>query len=251
MSQVIMVATIGDKELHIGKCTHAQARILTKKEHGEIRDGKLHLRIRPIHLQIATGHGFKSPDDDPNVSRAELHRREEWLKGLLVNTLKAEEKVGVSTLKEIQEGVRQELGSPVSRTIRASEVPEVEMTEEEVQEFYQEYEDAELPDDLWDDTRYGEPLETTAAINKLWGLESHETGLDWTLKRQNLIWETDRKIAALIKKQFEEWEGDPDAIKTVTAEMHTKNPKLSDRWRFRKKGDGAIMIPVEGLSEAE
>lgn len=86
MSHVIMVARVGDQEVHVGKCTHAQARILVKKEHGRIEDGKIVLNLRPVHVQVAEQ--MIERDANPNVSKAELNRRMEWLRevaGVVVN----------------------------------------------------------------------------------------------------------------------------------------------------------------------
>jgi|APSaa5957512622_1039677.scaffolds.fasta_scaffold36023_5 hypothetical protein len=81
MSQIIMFARVGDEDIHVGKCTHAQARIITKKGHGEVEDGKLRLNIRPVHLEVAE-RAVHEPTD-PNVSKKELQRRIEWLRGLM------------------------------------------------------------------------------------------------------------------------------------------------------------------------
>ena len=89
MSQVIMFTRVGDEEVHIGKCTHAQARILEKKQHGRIENGKLFLNVRPVHLAVAEAWLEHSPSD-PNVSKAELQRRMEWLKKLMGHVATAE-----------------------------------------------------------------------------------------------------------------------------------------------------------------
>tara|TARA_R110000824_G_scaffold68263_9_gene176743 strand:+ start:103 stop:762 length:660 start_codon:yes stop_codon:yes gene_type:complete len=113
MSNVLMVTQIGDQELHVGKCTHAQARIITKKKHGEIRDGKLYLQLRPIHLQTAFSQVETEPRD-PNVSKAELARRMEWLKSLVGGITQAELRTNVRGPSYWQDRI-QKWGAPQKR----------------------------------------------------------------------------------------------------------------------------------------
>jgi hypothetical protein len=92
MAQTVLVITkVGDQELHVGKCSHAQARILSKKGHGRIEGSKLFVNLRPVHLHVATN---VTQEPDPNVSQAELDRRLEWLTSIVQATVHAETKVG-------------------------------------------------------------------------------------------------------------------------------------------------------------
>lgn len=86
---VTMVATVGGQELVIGQCLPAQARILTKKGHGKLVDGKLQVAIRPVHLAVAVNTVVEG-SDDPNVSNAELERRLDWLRTIMNAVVKSE-----------------------------------------------------------------------------------------------------------------------------------------------------------------
>ena len=90
MRQVIMFTRVGDEEIHIGKCTHAQARIIEKRKHGKIESGKLFLNLRPVHLAAAKGMLEITAERDPNVSEAELRRRMEWLERLVGHVAQVE-----------------------------------------------------------------------------------------------------------------------------------------------------------------
>ena len=243
MSQVIMVADIGGKELHIGKCTHAQARILTKKEHGEIREGKLYLHIRPLHLQIAASHSFRAPEDDDNVSNAELKRREMWLTNLIGKTIEVEEKARKSGIKEIVEGADLAARSHTYKGIVFQE--EKELTEDEVADFFREAPEdlPELPTDMWGGGGPGRDWPADlAAVNRYWYLDSHESGSDWTMERQGIAEKAAVLLAQQLVRQAAEWEGDSEAIRIVAVPLRPRK-KLSDRWEFQELGEGYIMVP--------
>jgi len=101
MSQVIMFARMDSEDIHVGKCTHAQARILEKKGHGQIEDGKLRLNIRPVHLMAAENQRVIG-DPDPNVSKAELERRIKWLQSLMapIALMESSSEQGILILRE-------------------------------------------------------------------------------------------------------------------------------------------------------
>jgi hypothetical protein len=82
VKKIKMVTRLGDQEVVVGECSSAQARILSKKEHGKFVDGKLMFSNRPIHADMAVN-SIASEDKDPNVSTAEVRRRLDWFRGLL------------------------------------------------------------------------------------------------------------------------------------------------------------------------
>jgi len=68
--------------------SHAQARILVKKEHGKIEKGELHVQLRPLHLTTALYSGGRHKDDDDNVSKAEIQRRLDWVRHIFAGVFK-------------------------------------------------------------------------------------------------------------------------------------------------------------------
>jgi len=88
---VLMVTQLGDQEIQVGRCSHAQARLMAKKNHGRIKNGKLYIQLRPVHVDAAQNsiHTLQKTHD-PQVSRAELDRRLEWLKGLVSGVTKCQ-----------------------------------------------------------------------------------------------------------------------------------------------------------------
>jgi hypothetical protein len=83
---VLMVTQLGDQEIQVGRCSHAQARLMVKKEHGIIKKGKLYIQLRPVHLKAAeySIHALRGTHN-PQVSQAELDRRLSWFKELVAN----------------------------------------------------------------------------------------------------------------------------------------------------------------------
>lgn len=87
--KIKMVTRLGGEEFTVGECSPAQARILSKKDHAKLVDGKLLVSIRPFHLDMAVNDvaagGMSITPRDPNVSDAELGRRLDWFRSLLGN----------------------------------------------------------------------------------------------------------------------------------------------------------------------
>lgn len=84
MSKNVQMSTmIGGQAISIGQCLPAQARILVRKGHARWQDGGIVLSIRPVHLEVAMNHK-KLDHEEAEVSNAELERRIEWLKTLMV-----------------------------------------------------------------------------------------------------------------------------------------------------------------------
>jgi len=81
-----MIVHIGDNVVPIGQTSPAQARILVKKELASWKDGSLLLLLRPAfaELVVSNEHLMKGPFDDENTSKAELDRRLQWFKQLMV-----------------------------------------------------------------------------------------------------------------------------------------------------------------------
>ena len=91
MKKVQMVAKIGDETLPLGTCHPATARKFVKHEYAAWDDGKLLLLVRPSFIKLldTSGHGWKGPLDDGNVSDAEMLRRRAWFKSLLPKAVEA------------------------------------------------------------------------------------------------------------------------------------------------------------------
>lgn len=96
-SSVLMYTRVGGEDLHVGKCSHAQARILSKKGHGRIEGGKLFLNLRPVHLSVATN---VMREEDPNVSQAEVQRRLDWLSRIVGAVVHAETNTSAEATRE-------------------------------------------------------------------------------------------------------------------------------------------------------
>lgn len=116
-SSVLMFTRVGGEDLHVGKCSHAQARILSKKGHGRIEDGKLFLNLRPVHLSVAAN---LMREDDPNVSQAEVQRRLDWLSRIVGAVVRAETNTGAEATQEHIRRVRGTVSSTYERRGRST-----------------------------------------------------------------------------------------------------------------------------------
>ena len=118
MAQNVIVFTkVGEQELHLGKCSHAQARIISKKGHGRIEGSKLFVNLRPVHLHVATN---VTQEPDPNVSQAELDRRLEWLTSIVQATVHAETKTGPEDITAAIQANRRSTPAAQRSTLRPS-----------------------------------------------------------------------------------------------------------------------------------
>ena len=151
MAQNVLVFTkVGEQELHLGKCSHAQARIISKKGHGRIEGSKLFVNLRPVHLHVATN---VTQEPDPNVSQAELDRRLEWLTSIVQATVHAETKTGPEDITASILASRRSTPSALPGSLRPSSWKAPPPPSPEDALFFEEtgsdivFDD--LPSDLW------------------------------------------------------------------------------------------------------
>lgn len=86
-NKVKMVTIMGDREVVIGEASPAQVRILTKKKHAKLVDGKLIVEMRPLMLTFGEQLKGDRLDGDPNISRAEIERRWAWFTKIMAATV--------------------------------------------------------------------------------------------------------------------------------------------------------------------
>jgi hypothetical protein len=129
-----MFSRIADQKVPIGTCNPAQARILVKQELASWVDGELQLLLRPVFLDViqTNEHLMRGPFDDQNTSQAELDRRLQWFKMVMLRGSQAlagcgqpAERLGPRIQKQLQESWK-------TATLYAGP----ELTEEEAQEFF-------------------------------------------------------------------------------------------------------------------
>lgn len=81
---VKLIADLGlDEAFDAGHCHPSQARILIKKKLAEWHDGKLLVRLRPVHLAVASMVERIDGEDKRQVSEAEILRRQQWLRAIV------------------------------------------------------------------------------------------------------------------------------------------------------------------------
>jgi len=179
---VPLIADLGPAgTINVGTCHPGQARILTKKGYADWQDGKLNLRLRSVHLDVAQNHPRLPDEDRSQVSNAELERRTAWLRRILeavvnsdthgsdIDKITGQSGAGPSPAQTLRSGhdhaqrILEQTHAAKGRDafrltfsgLKEGEglVPPPDLTPEEIDEWYDESKEApavSLPIDLWD-----------------------------------------------------------------------------------------------------
>jgi hypothetical protein len=135
-----MTFKLGDAVLEIGKCHEAQARILVSKELATWEDGKIRVILRKAQTDAFFNNNpnlLRDPVLDKNISEPELERRLDWFKNVILKTTLA-----VGELHRPGQDINEEEKTRWLRQkedlkyISENEAEGVELTEEEIQGYF-------------------------------------------------------------------------------------------------------------------
>lgn len=219
---VKVVADLGGNTLFdAGHCHPSQARILVKKNLAAWKDGVLHVNFRPVHLAVAANTDrLPSEERDDNISKAELTRRQNWLRSIITAVINSDTHgsdfgtalgVGLSEVRqpEPREGLEHVLKSSAKilidadaglRSIHGS-TPEVEVRDS----LDEKHEPRDPADDDWykedhklpkkPDDELEELWETASDVSKVFGVPSIvDNGESFRLP-----WQADRRCKQPLK----------------------------------------------------